>query len=89
MNCICPNNQIYKADTNKCECPPDFELDPDDKTKCKRIRVLPKRPLHDNEDGLESVPAGQDNIKRDTTLQLLSVSPLDRLLNQRNHNDDI
>jgi len=50
---------------------------------------LPKRPLHDNGPGLESVPAGVDNIKRLTTLQLVSVSPLDRLLNQQNKDDNI
>jgi hypothetical protein len=37
-----------------------------------------------NEDAMESVPAGIDNIGRKTKIQLLSVSPLDRLLNQMN-----
>jgi len=50
---------------------------------------LPKRPLHDNNDGIESVPGGVDNIKRDTKLQLFSVAPLDRLLNQMNTVDKI
>jgi hypothetical protein len=47
------------------------------------------RPLHDNDDGIESVPGGVDNIQRNTKLQLFSVSPLDRLLNQMNTSDEI
>jgi hypothetical protein len=50
---------------------------------------LPKRPLHNNEDGLEVVPAGVDNIKRLTRIGIMSISPLDRLLNQMNIDDKL
>lgn len=50
---------------------------------------MPLRPLHDNDDGLEVIPAGDDKIKRKTRIGLMSVSPLDRLLNQSNLDDNI
>ena len=81
--CLCPANQVYNEKTFECECPIGYE-----KTDAS-ARCLPKRPLHDNEDGIESVPGGQDNIKRDTKLALLSVAPLDRLLNQMNMDDKL
>jgi hypothetical protein len=87
--CECPIVQIKGTNPDRCECPQGFRKDDADASKCVFIRILPKRPLHNNGDGLESVPAGVDNIKRDTKVQILSVSPLDRLLNQQNDEDQI
>jgi hypothetical protein len=62
--CECPDNQIFNRNPDRCDCPVDFKKDPDDETKCIPVRKLPKRPLHDNDDGIESVPGGVDNIGR-------------------------
>jgi hypothetical protein len=35
------------------------------------------------------IPAGEDQIGRKTKLSVLSISPLDRLLNQMNNEDNI
>jgi len=98
--CIEPLVIDPSGDTDDCMCPEGFKKNGDD---CIPLRELPLRPAHyldgtipgpDGSNGggdhtMESVPVGEDNIKRPTSLQLFSVSPLDRLLNQQNKKDEI
>lgn len=87
----CPGIQELDDD-DMCVCPEGYNKVGDD---CIPKRALPLRPAHykdgtipgpdgsngGGDDTMEGVPVGVDNIKRKTSVQLFSVSPLDRLLN--------
>jgi len=81
--CLCGKDMILVNNVCKCRAPLIM------KNGSCQAQTLPKPPLHDNGDGVEVIPGGQAKIKRETAVQLLSVSPLDRLLNQINTDDEI